>query len=79
LTIVVTGWLGFIAERIPGLAIGSILTLFRAFRICRVFKIIKTHKEMRVLFFTFVGAIPQLTYIGGLLVLFLFIYSVLGV
>lgn len=78
-SIVISGWLGFIAERIPGLSIGSILTLFRAFRICRIFKIIKTQKEMRVLFFTFVSAIPQLTYIGGLLILFLFIYSVLGV
>jgi hypothetical protein len=73
------GWLGFIAEKLPGLPIGSILTLFRTFRAFRIFKIIKNHKEMRVLFFTFVGAIPQLTYIAGLLMLFLFIYSVLGV
>jgi len=32
-----------------------------------------------VLFFTFVGAVPQLTNVGGLLFLFLFLYSVLGV
>jgi hypothetical protein len=78
-SIVFSGWLGFIAENIDGLSIGSVITMFRAFRICRIFKIIKTQKEMRVLFFTFVSAIPQLTYIGSLLILFLFIYAVLGV
>jgi len=57
-TIVCTGWLGFITERIEGLAIGGILSVFKAFRILRVFKIIKSFKEMRILFFTFVSAIP---------------------
>jgi hypothetical protein len=31
------------------------------------------------LFYTFIGAIPQLTNVGGLLGLFLFLYTVLGV
>jgi voltage-dependent calcium channel L type alpha-1D len=34
---------------------------------------------MRILFFTFVSAIPQLTYIGGLMLLIFIIFAVLGV
>ena len=45
----------------------------------RVFKIVRKNKSLNVLFFTFVGAVPQLTNVGGLLFLFLFLYSVLGV
>lgn len=36
-------------------------------------------KNLRILFNTFIDAIPQLTNVGALLFLFLFIYSVLGV
>ena len=79
LVIVFTGWLGFIADNIDGLDFGEIMTVFRAFRIARVFKLIKKYKDLKILFFTFLSAIPQLTYIGGLLILFLFVYSVLGV
>ena len=45
----------------------------------RIFKILRRYKNLVVLFYTFVGAIPQLTNVGGLLFLFLFLYSVLGV
>jgi hypothetical protein len=53
--------------------------VIRSFRISRIFKIIKKYKNLRILFYTFIGAIPQLTNVGGLLFLFLFLYSVLGV
>ena len=76
--IVVVAWLGFIAHR-AGVEVGAVATVVTIFRILRVFKIIRSNKSLNVLFFTFVGAIPQLTNVGGLLFLFLFLYSVLGV
>jgi hypothetical protein len=45
----------------------------------RMFKIVKKYKSLRILFFTFVQAIPQLTNVGGLLILALILFSVLGV
>ena len=45
----------------------------------RVFKIVRKNKSLNVLFFTFVGAMSQLTNLGDLLFLFLFLFSVLGV
>ena len=79
LIIVFSAWLGMIINSIPGLDIGSLTTVIRSFRISRIFKIIKKYKNLRILFYTFIGAIPQLTNVGGLLFLLLFLYSVLGV
>jgi hypothetical protein len=79
LIIVIAAWLGNIINSIPGLDIGATTKVIRSFRISRIFKIIKKYKNLRILFYTFIGAIPQLTNVGGLLFLFLFIYSVLGV
>jgi hypothetical protein len=79
LFIVISAWLGMIINSFPGLDIGSLTTVIRSFRISRIFKIIKKYKNLRILFYTFIGAIPQLTNVGGLLFLLLFLYSVLGV
>ena len=72
-------WIGMVINSIEGLDIGSITTVIRSFRISRIFKIVRKYKNLRILFYTFIGAIPQLTNVGGLLFLFLFLYSVLGV
>jgi hypothetical protein len=77
--IVVAGWIGTITDSIEGLNIGAFMTVLRAFRIGRIFKIVKKYRDLRVIFYTFIGAVPQLTYVGGLLFLLLFIYAVLGV
>ena len=77
--IVLAAWLGSAASRIDGLDIGASTTVVRSFRISRIFKIVKQYKSLRILFYTFIGALPQLTNVGGLLFLFLFLYAVLGV
>jgi hypothetical protein len=77
--IVMAAWLGSAAGHLDGFDIGASTTVIRSFRISRIFKIIKKYKSLRILFYTFIGAIPQLTNVGGLLFLFLFLYSVLGV
>ena len=79
MVIVGAAWLGMIINSIEGLDIGASTTVIRSFRISRIFKIIKKYKNLKILFYTFIGAIPQLTNVGGLLFLFLFLYSVLGV
>jgi hypothetical protein len=55
--IVVAAWFGFITDEL-GLEIGASTNVIRIFRICRIFKIIKKFKSLRILFSTFVGAIP---------------------
>jgi hypothetical protein len=77
--IVMAAWLGAAAGHLDGVDLGASTTVIRSFRISRIFKIIKKYKSLRILFYTFIGAIPQLTNVGGLLFLFLFLYSVLGV
>lgn len=58
LVIVISAWLGMIINSIDGLDIGSTTKVIRAFRISRIFKIIKKYKNLRILFYTFIGAIP---------------------
>lgn len=77
--IVCAAWLGFVSENVEGFDIGALSNMIRIFRIARIFKIINKYKSLRILFYTFIGAIPQLTNVGGLLMLFLFLYAVLGV
>lgn len=77
--IVIAAWFGFISQQIEGLDIGQVTNLIRIFRISRIAKIIKKNKSLRILFYTFIGAIPQLSNVGSLLILFLVLYTVLGV
>ena len=57
----------------------SQFTIVRSFRIGRIFRLIKRYKELRKSFNTLILAIPALANVGGLLFLFLFLYSILGV
>jgi len=60
---------------------GASTTFIRAMRISRIFKFdfIKKRKAVKVIIETVIVTIPALTNIGGLLLLFLYIFSVLGV
>ncbi len=58
---------------------GASTTFLRALRIARIFKYFKKSKQIKVIFETVIVTIPALTNIGGLLLLFLYIFSVLGV
>jgi voltage-dependent calcium channel L type alpha-1D len=62
-----------------GLDFGASVTFIRAMRISRIFKYIKKNKDIKVIFETVIITIPALTNIGGLLLLFMYIFSVLGV
>jgi len=58
---------------------GSSATFIRAMKTAKVFTYISFTRQIKVLFETLVVTLPSLTNIGGLLLLFLYIYSVLGV
>ncbi len=58
--------------------IGSQASILRAFRIGRMFKLMKRNKSLRIIFDTFLLTLPALANLGGLLLLFLYIYAVLG-
>ena len=59
--------------------LSSSTAVIRTFRVGRIFKLLKKNKNLRVLFKTLIDAIPQLTNVGGIMLLILFIYSILGV
>ena len=61
------------------ISIGPQTSILRAFRIGRVFRLIKKAKSLKMIFNTLIITIPALANVGGLLVLLLYIYSVLGV
>jgi hypothetical protein len=56
--IVCSAWFGTIASNIQSLNIGSSASIVKSLRIMRVFKIIKKYKNLKILFYTFIEAIP---------------------
>lgn len=62
-----------------GVDFGPQTTLIRAFRISRILRLVKRAKSLKIIFETFLVTIPALVNVGGLLLLFLYLYSILGV
>ena len=77
--IVIGTFVGIIMGKVTTVTVGPQTTVIRSFRIGRIFRLIKKYKELRKIFNTFIIAIPPLANVGGLLLLFLYLYSILGV
>jgi hypothetical protein len=60
------------------LEIGSQATVMRAFRIMRIFRLMKRAKKLKIVINTFVISIPSILNVGGLLMLMVYLYAVLG-
>jgi hypothetical protein len=60
------------------LEIKGVITILRSFRILRLLRLIKRGNSLRLIFNTFVITLHSLANIGGLLLLFIFMYSILG-
>jgi hypothetical protein len=58
---------------------GASTTFIRALRMSRIFKFIQKSKQIKVIFETLIVTIPAISNIGGLLLLLLYMFSVLGV
>ena len=77
--IVISAWTGIMLLRIFNIDVGAVSTVIRSFRIGRVIKLINSAENLKHIFNTFINAIPELVNVGALLILFLFLFSVLGV
>ena len=60
------------------LEIRGAINIMRSFRILRLLRLIKRGKSLQLIFNTFVVTLHALANIGGLLLLFIFMYSILG-
>lgn len=76
--VVVGTYAGILLGRFTSIDVGAQTSVIRAFRIMRIFRLVKKAKRLRVIFTTFVVTIPALTNVGILLMLLLFLYSILG-
>jgi len=79
LVIVISSIISTVISFILNVDFGASTTFIRALRITRILKYTKQSRQIKVIFETLYVTIPALTNIGGLLLLFLYIYSVLGV
>jgi hypothetical protein len=70
---------GIIVQYFTNVGVGPSTTVIRAFRIGRVFRLVKKAKSLKLIFTTFIITIPSLANIGSLLLLLIYLYSVLGV
>lgn len=78
--IVIISYITLIIGQLSTAAIGpKQTTIVRAFRIGRVFRLIKKAKFLRIIFNTIILTIPDLANVGALMLLLLFIFAVLGV
>jgi hypothetical protein len=77
--IVIGTFIGILLSQTTSVSVGPQTTLIRSFRIGRIFRLVKKAKSLRMIFNTFVITIPSLANVGGLLILLLYLYSILGV
>lgn len=59
--------------------LGPNTTIVRSFRIGRVFKLFRRNKSLKIIFQTFILTLPAMANVGSLLLLFIFIYAILGI
>ena len=77
--VVVLSLLSLIITFLSSIKLGGATTIIRAFRIMRVFRLVKKAKSLRVVFNSFIYTLPALANVGGLLLLLLYLYSIIGV
>lgn len=77
--VVIGSILGLLFSAFSTVKLGGATTIIRAFRITRIFRIVKKAKTLRTVFNSFIYTIPALANVGGLLLLLLYLYSIVGV
>jgi len=77
--IVLGAYVGIIISLYSKVAVGAAATTIRAFRIARIVKLFRKNKKLSVIFKTFILTLPAMANVGGLMMLFVYIYAVLGV
>lgn len=77
--IVIGTIISLIISATTSISVGPQTTIIRAFRIGRIFRLVKKAKRLKMIFNSFLMTVPYLLNVGGLLFLLLFLYSVLGI
>lgn len=77
-TIIVGSFISIFISANTSLEIRGTITIMRSFRILRLLRLISRGKSLQLIFNTFVITLHSLANIGGLLLLFIFMYSILG-
>ena len=68
---------GILVELLIGSQTSQLTNILRTFRIGRLFKLFRKSKSLDAIFEAFVVTLPALVNVGGLLLLFIFICSIL--
>ena len=77
--IIITGsFISIFITAKTSLMIRGAISILRSFRILRLLRLIKLGKSLRLIFNTFVITLHALANIGALLLVFIFMYSILG-
>ena len=77
--VVITSLASIFISMNTSLNINGATTIIRAVRISRIFRLVKKAKSLRNVFNIFILTLPAMTNVGGLLMLLLYLYSILGV
>ncbi len=78
-SIVIGTYVGIVITLTTDVSVGPSTTIIRSFRIFRVFRLVKRARSLRLMFTTFIVTLPALANVGGLLMLLLYLYSILGI
>lgn len=76
-TVVTISLVGIFLEKVLSTNV-SVVSLLRVFRVARIFRLIPKAKGLRTLFQTLVFSLPALFNVGSVLILFFFIFSIMG-
>ena len=76
--IVIGSLAGILVGQVTSSQIGPQATIMRSFRITRILRLMQKNRHLQQIFNTFIVTIPAMANVGGLMMLFVFIYSVMG-
>uniref|UniRef100_A0A7S1XCD4 Voltage-gated ion channel superfamily n=1 Tax=Tetraselmis chuii TaxID=63592 RepID=A0A7S1XCD4_9CHLO len=76
-TVVTISLVGIFLEQVMSTNV-SVVSLLRVFRVARIFRLIPKAKGLRTLFQTLLFSLPALFNVGSVLILFFFIFSIMG-
>ena len=71
-------FVGLLLSNYTSIDVGASTLVIRAFRICRMLKLFRRLKSLKIIFQTFLVTLPALANVGSLLLLLLYIYSIMG-
>merc|ERR1719335_1616633 len=71
--------LGVIVSIVSDVDMAAAMSAIRAFRIARLFRLVRFLKGLNRMFTALILSLPKLINVGGILLLFFFLFSVLGV